>query len=79
LSPFTSSIIRLVGATPLSLVHHEYLAFDFFLGLSGFVVAYAYDDRWTKMSIRQSFRVRLIQTHPLVLVGATLGLLGSDN
>jgi peptidoglycan/LPS O-acetylase OafA/YrhL len=62
--------------TPLSLVRHAYLAVDFFFGLSGFVVGYAYDDRWTKMSIPQFFRIRLIRLHPLVLVGATLGLLG---
>jgi len=52
------------------------LAVDFFFGLSGFVVAYAYDDRWMKMSLPQFFRIRLIRLHPLVLVGATLGLLG---
>jgi peptidoglycan/LPS O-acetylase OafA/YrhL len=62
--------------TPLSLMHHAYLAVDFFFGLSGFVVAYAYDERWTKMSVLQFFRIRLIRLHPLVLVGATLGLLG---
>src|ERR1700683_954016 len=62
--------------TPLSLMHHAYLAVDFFFGLSGFVVAYAYDDRWARMSILQFFRIRLIRLHPLVLVGATLGLLG---
>ena len=62
--------------TPLSLMHHAYLAVDFFFGLSGFVVAYAYDDRWTHMSTLQFFRIRLIRLHPLVLVGATLGLLG---
>jgi peptidoglycan/LPS O-acetylase OafA/YrhL len=60
----------------LSLVRHAYLAVDFFFGLSGFVVAYAYDDRWTRMSIPQFFRIRLIRLHPLVVVGATLGLLG---
>jgi peptidoglycan/LPS O-acetylase OafA/YrhL len=62
--------------TPLSLVRHAYLAVDFFFGLSGFVVAYAYDDRWTRMTIPQFFRIRLIRLHPLVLVGATFGLLG---
>ena len=62
--------------TPLSLMHHAYLAVDFFFGLSGFVVAYAYDDRWTRMSTFQFFRIRLIRLHPLVLIGATLGLLG---
>jgi hypothetical protein len=51
--------------TALSLVRHAYLAVDFFFGLSGFVVAYAYDDRWTKMSIPQFFRIRLIRLHPL--------------
>ena len=62
--------------TPLSLMHHAYLAVDFFFGLSGFVVAYAYDDRWARMSTLQFFRIRLIRLHPLVLVGATFGLLG---
>lgn len=61
---------------PLHLVDHAYLAVDFFFGLSGFVVAYAYDDRWTRMTIFQFFRIRLIRLHPLVLLGATLGLLG---
>jgi peptidoglycan/LPS O-acetylase OafA/YrhL len=60
----------------LSLVRHAYLAVDFFFGLSGFVVAYAYDDRWTQMSIPQFFRIRLIRLHPMVIMGATLGLLG---
>jgi peptidoglycan/LPS O-acetylase OafA/YrhL len=27
-------------------INHGYLAVDFFFLLSGFVVAYAYDDRW---------------------------------
>src|ERR1700742_3232065 len=61
---------------PLHLMHHAYLAVDFFFGLSGFVVAYAYDDRWTRMTMLQFFRIRLIRLHPLVLIGATLGLLG---
>ena len=46
---------------PLHLMHHAYLAVDFFFGLSGFVVAYAYDDRWTRMTMLQFFRIRLIQ------------------
>src|SRR6201986_5445931 len=61
---------------PLHLMHHAYLAVDFFFGLSGFVVAYAYDDRWTRMTMLQFFRIRLIRLHPLVLIGATLGMLG---
>ena len=31
-------------------INHGYLAVDFFFLLSGFVVGYAYDDRWGKMS-----------------------------
>ena len=61
---------------PWALVKHAYLAVDFFFALSGFVVAYAYDDRWARMTIPQFFRIRLIRLHPLVLIGATLGLLG---
>jgi peptidoglycan/LPS O-acetylase OafA/YrhL len=60
---------------PWALVKHAHLAVDFFFALSGFVVAYAYDDRRRRMTIMQFFRIRLIRLHPLVLVGATLGLL----
>src|ERR1700679_136376 len=61
---------------PWALVKHAYLAVDFFFALSGFVVAYAYDDRWMRMTTLQFFRIRLIRLHPLVLIGATVGLLG---
>jgi len=60
---------------PWALIKHAYLAVDFFFMLSGFVVAYAYDDRWTRMTTLQFFRIRLIRLHPLVIIGATLGLL----
>ena len=42
---------------PFALVHHAYLAVDFFFALSGFVVAYAYDDRWTRMSVLNTARM----------------------
>lgn len=32
----------------VQIINHGYLAVDFFFLLSGFVVAYAYDDRWGK-------------------------------
>jgi peptidoglycan/LPS O-acetylase OafA/YrhL len=57
------------------LLHHAALAVDFFFALSGFVIAYAYDDRWGAMTTRQFFAARLIRLHPLVLLGAGLGLL----
>lgn len=33
------------------LINHGYLAVDFFFVLSGFVIGYAYDDRWHKMTL----------------------------
>jgi peptidoglycan/LPS O-acetylase OafA/YrhL len=33
------------------IINHGYLAVDFFFALSGFVIGYAYDDRWHKMTI----------------------------
>lgn len=56
-------------------LHHAAMAVDFFFGLSGFVVAYAYDARWTTMSVGQFVKIRLIRLHPLVLLGAVLGLI----
>ena len=55
-------------------LHHAYLAVDFFFGLSGFVIGYAYDDRWSGMTTMRFFKLRLIRLHPLVVLGATMGL-----
>ncbi|HWU50116.1 MAG TPA: acyltransferase [Asticcacaulis sp.] len=57
------------------LVHHGHLAVDFFFTLSGFVIGYAYNDRWGRMSLKQFFLTRLVRLHPLVLLGAVLGVL----
>jgi len=46
------------------LLHHAALAVDFFFGLSGFVIAYSYDDRWPAMSTGRFFALRLIRLHP---------------
>lgn len=54
---------------------HGFLAVDFFFCLSGFVIAYAYDDRIGKMGIAKFLRARLIRLHPLVIMGSVLGLL----
>ncbi|RYD49280.1 MAG: acyltransferase, partial [Verrucomicrobiaceae bacterium] len=55
-------------------MHHGYLAVDFFYMLSGFVVGYAYDDRWAKgMTAGQFLKIRLIRLHPLVILGTLLG------
>ena len=58
-------------------MHHGYLAVDFFYLLSGFVVGYAYDDRWGKgMSIVDFFKIRLVRLHPLVILGVVIGAIG---
>jgi peptidoglycan/LPS O-acetylase OafA/YrhL len=54
-------------------MHHGYLAVDFFYLLSGFVVGYAYDDRWERMSIKKFFTIRLVRLHPLVILGTLIG------
>jgi len=56
-------------------IAHGFLAVDFFFCLSGFVVAYAYDDRLFKMSLATFFKQRLRRLHPLVILGSVLGLL----
>ncbi|WP_226336550.1 acyltransferase family protein [Echinicola marina] len=59
-----------------NMVNHGYLAVDFFFLLSGFVIGYAYDDRWNKLSIGGFFRRRLERLQPLVILGMTLGAIG---
>jgi len=54
-------------------INHGYLAVDFFFVLSGFVIGYAYDDRWNKMSTWAFFKRRLIRLHPMVIFGTFLG------
>lgn len=57
-------------------IGHGFLAVDFFFCLSGFVIAYAYDDRIGRMGIAEFFKSRLIRLHPLVVLGSVLGLAG---
>lgn len=59
-----------------NLVNHGYLAVDFFFLLSGYVIGYAYDDRWNKMSIGNFLRRRVERLQPLVILGMTLGAIG---
>ncbi len=55
------------------IINHGYLAVDFFFVLSGFVVAYAYDDRWHKMSQWDFYKRRLIRLQPMVIMGSVIG------
>lgn len=55
------------------IINHGYLAVDFFFVLSGFVIGYAYDDRWGRMSTWTFFKRRLARLHPMVIAGTVLG------
>lgn len=63
------------GGQPDQPINHGYLAVDFFFVLSGFVIGYAYDDRWDKMSTWAFFKRRLIRLHPMVIFGTFFGAL----
>ena len=54
-------------------INHGYLAVDFFFLLSGFVISYAYDDRWKRMTVREFVTRRFIRLHPMVVIGAVIG------
>ena len=73
--------------------NHGHLGVDFFFMLSGFVISYAYDDRWRKpisqrdnettsqqvqgqsMSLKSFIKRRLIRLHPMLVMGAFIGLI----
>ncbi len=63
------------------IINHGYLAVDFFFLLSGFVIAYAYDDRWhpadgrRRMTLWDFFKRRLIRLQPMVIFGTVFGAL----
>ena len=56
-------------------INHGYLAVDFFFCLSGFVIGYAYDDRWDRMSTWNFFKRRLVRLHPMIIAGTALAVL----
>ncbi|MBD5234168.1 MAG: acyltransferase [Bacteroidales bacterium] len=56
------------------IINHGYLAVDFFFILSGFVIGYAYDDRWNKGMTQWNFyKRRLIRLQPMVILGTLIG------
>lgn len=62
------------GGTLITVINHGYLAVDFFFILSGFVIGYAYDDRWKKnLTLKGFFKRRLIRLHPMIAMGAVIG------
>ncbi|MDR2947870.1 MAG: acyltransferase [Prevotella sp.] len=55
------------------IINHGYLAVDFFFMLSGFVISYAYDDRWERMTLKDFFKRRIIRLHPMIIIGMIIG------
>ena len=74
-----------VWPTPVNEFYHGFLGVDFFFILSGFVMGYAYDNRLTpnpspvgegnRMTFWGFVKRRLIRLHPMVVMGALLGLI----
>ena len=62
-----------VGSGLITTLNHGHIAVDFFFILSGFVISYAYDDRWGKMTTGGFFKRRLIRLHPMLIIGAVIG------
>lgn len=78
------------GGTIIETFNHGHLGVDFFFMLSGFVISYAYDGRWGNKTTRLQdykttsgdynftiwsfFKRRLIRLHPMVIMGACIGL-----
>ena len=61
------------GSGIITTLNHGHIAVDFFFILSGFVISYAYDDRWGKMTVGEFFKRRLIRLHPMLIMGALIG------
>jgi peptidoglycan/LPS O-acetylase OafA/YrhL len=63
------------SALSAHLFQHGYLAVDFFFGLSGFVLSYAYGERLASgWPASRFFRVRFIRLFPLSTLGLLFGL-----
>jgi peptidoglycan/LPS O-acetylase OafA/YrhL len=62
-----------LGSHENQIINHGYLAVDFFFLLSGFVVAYAYDDRWGRMTQWEFYKRRLVRLQPMIIMGSLIG------
>ena len=61
------------GSPQKQIINHGYMAVDFFFLLSGFVIAYAYDERWASMSQWEFYKRRLVRLQPMIIVGGLIG------
>lgn len=64
----------------IDVFNHGHLGVDFFFMLSGFVISYAYDDRWkadskNRLTMGAFFKRRLIRLHPMLIMGAIIGFI----
>lgn len=56
------------------MLNHGYLAVDFFFVLSGFVIGYAYDGRWSRGMTAGNFMLRrVIRLQPMVVLSVIFG------
>lgn len=55
------------------IINHGYLAVDFFFMLSGYVISYAYDNRWNQMTLNDFFIRRLVRLQPMIIIGSLVG------
>ena len=62
------------GSGIITTLNHGHIAVDFFFILSGFVISYAYDERWQRMSLGAFFKRRLIRLHPMLVMGTLIGV-----
>jgi len=77
--------LRGVAAVSVMLFHISngwlpcgYLAVDMFFMLSGFVLAFSYEDRLrNRMSFREFLLRRLIRLYPMIIAGSVAGLFSS--
>ena len=67
--------IAFSAGDPEQKMFHGFLAVDFFFILSGFVMGYAYDNRWGSISLGDFIRRRLIRLHPMVVMGVLIGMI----
>ncbi len=64
--------------TGIETFNHGHLGVDFFFMLSGFVISYAYDDRWQsargkELTLGGFFKRRLVRLHPMLIMGTLIG------
>jgi peptidoglycan/LPS O-acetylase OafA/YrhL len=66
------------SAAGVALFSSGYVAVDFFFCLSGFIIAYSYDDklRCNRMTPSEFFVVRTIRLYPMYLIGTVIGVCG---